>query len=138
MVLGGCAPASASGPISVDLCAAEFVLVGEVQSVEGYHHTLNGRETILSDVTLQPTRRIHGALPDPLVLTYEGGEVGTQGLSVSTSPTMKAGQRWLLFLGQSPRWPTPFILLDRKFKPKEHIPGQAALRRLWSTGCGRS
>jgi hypothetical protein len=126
----------ASGPISVDICAAKLVLVGQVQSVVGYHHTLDGQETILSDSTLNPIRRIHGEMPGELVLTYEGGEVGAQGMSVSTSPTMKEGQRWLLFLGESPRWPTPIILVDRKIPPSEGIPGEAALKRLWTTACG--
>ena len=135
LAVGGCVPANASGPISVDLCASELVLVGEVQSVAGYHHTLEGQETIMSDATLRPIRRLHGPLQGELVLTYEGGEAGGHGMSVSTSPTMKEGQRWLLFLGESPRWPTPFILESRRFAPDAELPSEAALIRLWESSC---
>ncbi len=136
MLLMGCA-AQASGPIGMDICDADQVLVAEVRSVTGYYGSVDGVRTILSDVRLVPTHRVFGALPEELLLTYEGGVVGTHGLSSSIAPTMAEGQTWLLFLFDSPFWHTPSLLSYRRFQSDLVLPPEAAFKRLWDGGCGR-
>jgi len=82
---------------------SDTVVQGDVEDVQPMWDSTGKK--IITRVTVRPTQTVTGtAQTAPVVVEYEGGEVGRVGMKVSDTPAMKKGENVLLFLkaGKSP------------------------------------
>jgi hypothetical protein len=129
--------AHSSSQLGVDLCAStDKAFIGTVQSVHSYYAPVDSTQSIKTDAVISVSHVIHGSVEPAETLTYEGGVVGTQGLSSSGSPTMKEGQRWLLFIDNHPLFSDPVMLKYQLIKKNQTVPPEVVLQRLWPVQCG--
>jgi hypothetical protein len=79
------------------------VVVAKVVSVQS-HFDVNqwGDQLIVSDAEMQVEETLKGAHAAALTVTLEGGSIGDLTLDVSDMPSMKKGERAVLFLNQTP------------------------------------
>ncbi len=76
---------------------SERVVVGTVESKESFWSS--DGSTIITSVVVTVEDAIKGEHPgEPLVIQYEGGEIGNIGMKVSDTPSFQEGERVLLFL----------------------------------------
>jgi hypothetical protein len=84
--------------------AASRVVVATVGDVSARWETNeHGDEVIVSDVTLHVEESLKGAAAKSLGMTILGGTVGDITLEVSSTPTLKRGERAVFFLEANPK-----------------------------------
>lgn len=112
-------------------CEANFVIVATVRL--SYPDRLTRPKTGLR--TIKSWMDVEGVLHDPdeladvrLTLNEKEGR--------SEQPDFERGQRWLLFMRRLPGRPGADYWHWIPLTTEGSVPGDAALRRLYGTGCG--
>lgn len=105
------AQATSFRDISFEELTARSTIVVEAEVVRSTFRPQAGRLPVVTDTALRVLRYVRGNGPKQIKVWQPGGIVGDVRVEVAGSPSLKPGQRYLLFLKPKPGYPADTFYL---------------------------